>query len=300
MGSMKIRLPLPNGENAVMRGICLDTVTGSFPSYSLGVAEREIRKDCIEHKGKRFSEKLPKCPQVIGGETDIMIGITYNQYFPMELHRTPTGLAIYESMFPSIDGKKGIIAGPHPSFSVVNSMFNISSQNYYSLKTAVYNKQFRLSLDLPMLGTSKFCDQKDTVSEFDTASPRLNTELNMGLKVPIPSECHASQRCPKGCKTFVIVEKAGTEISYRCVDCRNCKECKKSDRIEAISIEEEVEQSVIERSVVVDIEKGRTVAKLPFMKNPVLRLRPNEGIAIKIYQAQIRKLVKNPIDMEEV
>ena len=54
-GIYEISLPLPNGENAVMRGICLDTVTGSFPSYSLGVAEQEIRKDCIRHKGKSFS-----------------------------------------------------------------------------------------------------------------------------------------------------------------------------------------------------------------------------------------------------
>ena len=56
----------------------------------------------------------------------------------------------------------------------------------------------------------------------------------------------------------------------------------------------------IERCVIVDIDQGKTVAKLPFMKNPVLRLRPNEKIAIKVYQAQIRKLVKNPTDMTEV
>ena len=65
-------------------------------------------------------------------------------------------------------------------------------------------------------------------------------------------------------------------------------------------IEDEVEQAEIEWCVVVDIDQGKTVAKLPFMKNPVLRLRPNEKIAIKVYQAQIRKLVKNPTDMTEV
>ena len=61
-GIYEISLPLPNGKNNVMRCICLDTVTSSFPSNALGVAEREIRKDCIKRKGKIISGKLPKCP----------------------------------------------------------------------------------------------------------------------------------------------------------------------------------------------------------------------------------------------
>ena len=288
-GVYKISLPLPNGENAVMSGICLDTVTSSFPSYPLGVAEEEIREDCLKRNGRGFNRKIPKCPQIVGGETDIMIGITYNKYFPMEIHRMPTGLAIYESRFPGADGAKGIIAGPHPSFSLGNSLFNIFGQNYYSHETIVYNRQFRLGLNVPMLGTRKVCESVDSDLDFE---PSLDT-----LTSPIRSECHAA-RTPPVCKTFEMVEKAGTEISYRCMDCRNCKECKKSDRIESISIEEEVEQAVIERSVEVDVSKGRTVAKVPFMKNPVLRLRPNQGLAIKVYQAQIRNLVKNPMDME--
>ena len=45
---------------------------------------------------------------------------------------------------------------------------------------------------------------------------------------------------------------------------------------------------------------GRTTAKLPFMSNPALRLRPNEGMALKVYQSQIKKLVKNPVDKDQV
>ena len=68
------------------------------------------------------------------------------------------------------------------------------------------------------------------------------------------------------------------------MDCRNCPECKKSDRFESISIQEEIEQTIIERSVQVDVSKGITVAKLPFMSNPMLTLTPNEGMALKVFQ----------------
>ena len=83
-------------------------------------------------------------------------------------------------------------------------------------------------------------------------------------------------------------------------DCRNCPECKKSDRFESISIQEEIEQAVIEKNVVVDINKGRTIVKLPFLSNPVYKLRQNLGIAHKVYQSQIRKLGKSPKDMTQV
>ena len=47
---------------------------------------------------------------------------------------------------------------------------------------------------------------------------------------------------------------------YRCIECKNCSECKKSVRIESISIQEEVEQSIIEKSIEVATKKGITVA----------------------------------------
>ena len=64
------------------------------------------------------------------------------------------------------------------------------------------------------------------------------------------------------------VENAGTEVSYRCINRRNCYECKSSGQIEFISIQEEIEQNIINKSVHVDIAKGITIAKLPFIVNP--------------------------------
>ena len=47
-------------------------------------------------------------------------------------------------------------------------------------------------------------------------------------------------------KQFDKIEEAGTAITYRCVDSRACSICKKGVRFEALSIQEEVEQNLIE------------------------------------------------------
>ena len=56
----------------------------------------------------------------------------------------------------------------------------------------------------------------------------------------------------------------------------------KNGQIESISIQEKVEQSIIERSVEVNVQRGITVAKLPFISDPKVRLKPNEGMAFKV------------------
>ena len=51
---------------------------------------------------------------------------------------------------------------------------------------------------------------------------------------------------------FNQVENAATEISYRCISCRDCKDCDNNEHIENISIREEVEQDLIDKSVQVN------------------------------------------------
>ena len=60
--------------------------------------------------------KLPRLPEKVGGETNIMIGIEYLKYFLQEIYSTPCGLTIYEAKFQNSDGSRGVVAGPHPSF----------------------------------------------------------------------------------------------------------------------------------------------------------------------------------------
>ena len=48
---------------------------------------------------------------------------------------------------------------------------------------------------------------------------------------------------------FENVENTGSEISYRCSKCRNCKVFKEHSTGEIMSVKEEVEQDVINKSV---------------------------------------------------
>ena len=109
-----------------------------------------------------------------------------------------------------------------------------------------------------------------------------------------------AKRAPKNYKKCVEIESLGTEISYRCVKCRGCSDCVKSKDTECISIQEEVEQALIDKSVTVSLDKNYTSALLPFLSNPTYRLVSNDEIALKIYQNQVKNLNKNIKDKEDV
>ena len=101
-------------------------------------------------------------------------------------------------------------------------------------------------------------------------------------------------------KLFEEVENAATEVLYRCVDCRSCKKCKNGEQIELISIQEEVEQEAINKSVVVDVKKGKTEAKLPLLDDPAGKLAHNKDKAVAVYRSQIKKLSRCEVDKADV
>ena len=90
------------------------------------------------------------------------------------------------------------------------------------------------------------------------------------------NDANFAKKSPENLKRFEACESAGTEASYRCVDCRGCQNCVKSERIESISLQEEVEQEMVVKSVKVDLENGCTKGFLPFLSDPVKKLAPNE------------------------
>ena len=56
---------------------------------------------------------LPKVPVSVGGNIDFMIGIKYIRHHPILIYQLPSVLSIYESMFKSSDGTRGVIGGLH-------------------------------------------------------------------------------------------------------------------------------------------------------------------------------------------
>ena len=271
--------PTEDGEvDACMSGLCLETVTKEFPRVFLKSAFDELKSkwDSLGSQGS-----LPKIPESVGGETDIIIGSQYLKFHPKQVLELNSGLTIYESKFLGSDGSTGVLGGPHPSFSA-----NLHNPNpthfglglFFSDATAVYREKWMATLGVSMLGNKQL--ESNAREEWD--------------------ECFVANRAPRNMKLHQQIEDAGTEVSYRCVDCRGCSSCKTSGRIESISIEEEVEDALIERSVTVHSEEGYTEAELPFKSDPVMKLRTNEKEAEKVYWSQVKKLGKSDTDRQQV
>ena len=120
------------------------------------------------------------------------------------------------------------------------------------------------------------------------------------LEFTASNKVYVSKRGPKCLNKFEELDKTGTNISYRCMDCRNCKECKKGSLIEEISIQEEVEQDLINKSVALDIKNRTCTAKLSFTVDPDSKLIPNLKTARKVYDSYVRQLNKSQKDHNDI
>ena len=292
-GIYQITLPLFDGRLANMRGTVLDRVTSEFPMYSLDTGiETDIHDAYKRHGGD--PKDLPRLPQRVGGNVDIMIGMKYKRYYPQEIFRLPSGLSIYRSPFLNSDGSRGIIGGPHPVITEIHNHFlanttGLQFHTYMASQLQVYRNWLNISPDLLFL------------------EPKCHKDRTQELLLNVEDE---ESRCCNGAyctclvarnrRIFDEVESAGSEISYRCVKCRDCKDCRSGERVELISTKEEVEQSIIVKSVNIDLESNCTEAILPFTEDPVKKLAPNRDKAGKVYNSVLRKLQKDLKSKQEV
>ena len=330
-GIYRITLPLSDGNDATFSGLCLDQVTAELPRFPLKEIEGEIRQSCHEQGGSALVDALPRLPAEIGGETDILLGIQYKRYHPVDVWESPSGLTISRSRFLSADGTTGVIGGPHPKFTEILAGMHTP---VLVLQVVLYRAAYMSYCNMPILG-EKYINTLtlDDSSELSISPDDPETQYyplgpadsdqqleNSSSSVCLlgPSEysdqqlegssgrifqCHvctcnvtssATRRPPRSLKRFEEIENAGTEVTYRCVGCRNCKECKRSSRIDAISFEEEVQQDLINRCVKVDIDNFRTTHELPFMTEPDGKLSSTEFMARKIYQSIVKTLANKP------
>ena len=312
-GRYEIRIPLANGTDAVMSGLCFDNVTSDFPVYTLTEVEKDF---CAKIKAldKTLFDRLPQLPKEVGGKVDIMIGKHYLKYFPKEIARLDSGLTLYESMFESVDRTKGVIAGPHPEFTKVHRSSNFSNElSYYTSDVKAYVDYVRAVMSVPSFGvqnTYQNFEVSDSLKvhhcvPVNAASPIAASNVNgcafgdpragMGLHGK-NSDVYVSRGGPKCLKIFEKIENSGTEISYRCMDCRNCQKCLKDGLTEEISIQKEMEQGLINKNVSLDLVSGCASTGMPFLANPDTRLVTNDRIARKVFDSQVKNLSKSEKD----
>ena len=285
-GRFQISIPLHNGREASLTGICLDKVTSTFDGFSLKAAEQDLREHYVRDGGD--PKNLPKLLEFVGGDTDVMIGIKNNKYFPRELFRMESGLAIYESQFVSVDGSRGICAGPHKSFNRPEG----SANHVYLTEAALIYSQMQ-QLDLEIGSVEDISDDEDIECETlcEQILPLAESEYDEEMSYVASPNC---------LRKFETVERAGTEASYRCVRCRGCEQCKKSGEVESTSIRDEVEQALVEKTVVLNPETRSAEARLPFLCDPEKRLVSNYGRAKKFYVNQVKTLSSKPSDRERI
>ena len=202
-GACEISLPLHNGRNAVMSGIVIDKITEEFPTYVLNTdVEKDIQNEYIQSGGNVAD--LPRLPHSVGQHVDIMIGAaTYNRYFPTEVFRTSSGLSLCTSLFKNLDGSRGVVVGPHKSFTAIEN-------NFFSQRQR--SQAFVLTHDAMMFKLSYQNEKNFLDTNFEELSCDVSEE---GFVCDHDCTCALISRTQK---TFDQVESAGNEITYRCVE----------------------------------------------------------------------------------
>ena len=109
-GMWSICLPLKDGRNIVITGVCMEQVTMEFPSYELKDVESGLIDKCRSLGGDYLVQQVPKLSSFVGGETDILLGSKYLKVHPREIWRCEdSGLSVSDSFFCSVDGTTGVM-----------------------------------------------------------------------------------------------------------------------------------------------------------------------------------------------
>ncbi len=293
-GIFRVKLPLENGKNATFKGLCLDVITETFPNYPLQKIEQDIQSAYTKTAGNE-AENLPKLALFVGGDIHLMFGIKYNRYMPELIFKLPSGLAIYKSCFPNVDGSYGVCGGPHPIIEEIDRQYYGGAHNFINQQYQIFMLGYQVDIDIKLLGF------KDEIYEADYNNC-IADQAEEDDSAPINNEhcVHCIHAIQSQMKRFHEVEDAGSEIQYRCLTCRNCKECKNHDSNEATSIKEDVEEQLIKNSIKLDVEQQIVTAKLPLLADPAVKLAPNASTALKVYKSMVKRLDKNTEDKEAV
>ena len=191
-----------------------------------------------------------------------MIGKQYLKYFPKEVVQLESGLTLYKSHFMSPGGTSGVIAGPHPEFTKIERIAHFcvgKKLSYHSPDVQNYNKFCYLSNEVPLLGYKRQPEQDQCFLNvafpgyFDECKFECSRVIPLKRGMGMKEEVYVT-RSPKNLKFFERNENAGTNILYRCIDCRNCQECRNGPFTEEMSIHAEFEQNFIKNSVILEVE----------------------------------------------
>ena len=165
-----------DGTRQVLEGWDVDRITAALPYIDMKKAETEIKSDL---PGNQELQSLGVEPQ-IGGDVDILLGITYNSIFPTAIHSLENGLTIYKLQITSHDKRYNcVIGGPHESFQQM-------AEHAGSIRLVFVNLMRQLE-NYNVLGPPKLSSCIMTIEDLEFASKHKEWEME--------NFCHESLQC---------------------------------------------------------------------------------------------------------
>ena len=330
----------PNADGKYHELTChgMNSMAGPFPRLNLQEVNDEVR----DHVTVGTSEVLPE--YVGGSMVHLLLGIRDASAQPIWLGTLPSGISVYRSPFTDIFGSNICYGGSHESFRTSKCdqstnhavlLINTLQEARDSMTCAKETVELQFQ-DLPSLSKSEITTHVHysveigdeihteifptplTQKDFEDAGCTISTKvliedqnLNHSDHDPVADQtdhwCSVYKAMVPIARLREIVdqEDVGDVVSYRCPACSKCVRCKESGKTRAITLQEAVEQDIIEKSVTIDREKGKVYVDLPFLKDPVPFLTqrhrgPNNLKSAKqVYVQQCRKPENHKIEMRK-
>ena len=110
-----VLVPTADGMQQILIGVTSPQIAAPFPVLNTQEAFKEVLEKAPSGK-KKIIAKL-KVPPQVGGEADLLVGISFQNLFPELIYQLPCGLSISKSrLSPSSKGYNAVLGGPHSSF----------------------------------------------------------------------------------------------------------------------------------------------------------------------------------------
>ena len=170
-GEYSVRLPMFNGEEALVSGICMESITETFPQYPLTDVMKDIQQ---AYTTSGSTSMLPKPAATVGGDVHLMIGMKFIRYHPKLIYQLPSGLGIYESVFNNADGGRGVIGGPHEIFTAIHQTYFTEDKtfNFFTDQLKLYRWGIQTNPDIKRLSFTNKLKRFDEVESSGTITNR--------------------------------------------------------------------------------------------------------------------------------
>ena len=325
--------PTPSGKYHELEAQGMQTITNKIPGYDLTVVNDETSKFA------NLPTSTP-LPQYIGKDRiGLLIGLKSPELEPECVLTLPSGIGLYKAPFKDVFGSYYCYGGPHSIFSEANHKFH-GNVNHFNIYFSEVVSQYRNSLYPSLMNVLKpnINESECALSEYKvTSMPYSYTALSGETYFPTAVDSNSFQelgqdvydeclpdnevcsslhcqclnitvlkaRVPLSkLRTFMDEQDKDDTINFRCEKCKLCK-CSSSNRTKMMSLNEKIEQKLIEESVSVNLDEKRVYVDLPFMKPADKFLTGKHGgnnnyrQAEKVYKTQCKASDDTKVKIKE-